>query len=850
MSWPSRVWAQAKEKGGDAKAAATPEGRLEAPQLFEKWKVQFEAGGRNFGLHGDHPGKFLETRDLIRGAYIRSLDMRFESGESPYIFSLKGSDIRELDETISAVIWRVGKFRTSFLWDRLPHFYSDGTSLFQTAAPGVLVVAPAIRGAFQAAVDGQVPQTISTLAPTLVPMVRRELAVAPVSDLRVKRDQVGLRQTIRFGGLELHGQWRSTFSRGNRPKGIGTFARQNIGGGVGDAVWESIGVELPEPVDYRTDELTVGALVSGKKWRLGVDYNLSLFRNNVPTLTYENPFRVTDAVALASAPLAVGLPQPPINPGSAIGRNRFVRQQISLPPNTDYHSVTAWGGFDLPRDTQFRGLFSWGQSTQNDQFLPYTLNTALVGSAPGLANNLPPGTSPLNVSSLPQQSLNGKVRTLNYDSTLVSKPWRDMNFRLQYRAEDMKNKSPRIVFPGQSRFGDSHWVTKEDYYGLPIENFPTSFVKQDAIASWRWDLAPRVTWNAEYQFETWKRVYRDVPHTYEHSVNGRLDFKLASKSNFKLDYRYSNRKPDTYITTPLVFNPAATSPAPAGVVQPPYPAWEVARTANEQYPQFQRGVPLEFNLLRRFDVTDRRRHEGGAALDVGLGDKVTFSLSGQYLRNNYSKGFYGLQFDELASADAEVTFTAGDRTFLYVNYSRQLDRYHALGMGALINGAVVNGSPCCAQYPIPNTWERTSRSTLNFVQTGVNWASNGEKTAIDLSYGYTFARDRIHALNPFPILLNSPVTAGAYNYPDTKNGYQEVYISGSRRLRPGLDLGGQYLFEAYRLDDFYLNSLQPYPQGLVITGGIPVNLPRQLLLNARFTTYHAHMVGFFLRYKF
>ncbi|MBI2688448.1 MAG: MtrB/PioB family outer membrane beta-barrel protein [Acidobacteria bacterium] len=819
------VWgqepAQPAKPAAPAKSAeaAKPEPPEAIPSIFESWKIQLDIGARNFDLYGDRPGKFFESRDIIRGAYVRNLDLHFHSADSPYMFFLRGSDVRELDETIQSDLWRVGKFRTTFLWDRLPRFYGEGTSLFQSDSRGNLVVSPAIRGAFQTAVDGQPPQLVP---PALYPLVRNELSLAPVSDVRVKRDQVSLRQSIRFGSLELHGQWRSIFSRGTRPKGIGTFARQNIGP-AGDGLWESIGVEIPEPVRHRTDQLTLGALTSGKKWRLGFDYRLSFFRNDITTLTYENPFRVTDAA---------GNP-----PGSAVGRNRFVRQQNALAPNTDYHSITVYGGFDLPRDTQVRALFSWGRSSQNDPFVPYTMNTALVGTAPGLANNLPAGSSVLNVSSLPQTSLNGRVRTLNYDGALVSRPWKNMNFRVQYRAEDMKNQSPRIVFPGQPRFGDSHWVTNVDYYGLPIENFPTSYVRQDAIASWEWDVMPSLTWKAEYQYETQKNIFRDAPHLNEHSVGGRIDYKIASKYAFKADYKYSDRKPDRYLIQPLTFNPTLNG-------------WEVVRSPTEQYPQFIRGVPLEFNQLRRFDMTGRNRHDGNAALEFRLGDKVTFSPSAHYLRNNYTKGFYGLTFDEMVSADSEVTFTAGERTFLFLNYSLQLDRYHMLGMGNLITGAVVNGSPCCAQYPIANTWNRSSRSKLNYVQAGLNWASSGEKTAIDLNYGFSFARDQIHASNPYTIRADSPYTAGAYNYPDTKNGFREVFLTLTRKLRPGLEVGLQYKFNSYQLDDFYLNALQAYPFGPVTSGGLVSNLPRQLLLNARFTTYHAHQESFFVRYNF
>jgi len=847
LAYTPGAWAQ-EPPAASPEAPTTPP----IPSLFEKWKIQLDLGGRDYDLYGDHPGKFLQYRDITRGFYVNGAGLRYESSDSPYLFRFNASNIREVDETIQADVWKVGKFRTTFLWDRLPFFYSNGTSLFQSTSPGNLVVSAPLRAAIQGIVDGQPPQNITpSTGAALASLLRQELSARTPSDLRVKYDQAGLRQTVRFGRLELHFLAKTTFNRGTRPHGAGTFARQPVGP-LGDGVWEALASELPEPVQYRTTDIKVGGVVSGVKWRFGFDYGLTLFRNNVGTLTYQNPFRVTDAVGANAA----GVP----TPGSAIGRNRFVTQQLALPPDTDYHRITAWWGVDLPHNTQFRGLFSWGQSSQNDPFLPFTQNTALVGTGPGFANNLPPGTSVLNTSSLPQKSLNGQVRNLNYDSTLVSKPWKNMVFRVQYRNEDMKNKSPIITFPGFSRFGESHWVEALDYYNVPIRNYPTSFVRQDAIGSWEWAITPWITWNAEYQYENWRRTFRDVPHTSENSIRGRFDVKLPRKIKFEIDYTFANREPDFYRTVPMVFNPninsdlsIVTSNVP-GLNFQMGPGYLVSNST-----QFDPTVPLEFSQLRRYDEADRKRYDGKAALDVPFGDKVSLSLSYRHTRDNYGKGFYGLQHDLNASVDSEVTFSVGERTFLFVDYSRQFEGYRDLGLGHLIcggnpmncvSGAPVNVNACCAIYPLRNTWDRSSRSSLDTVQTGYQLASKGEKVIVDLSYGYSYSKDRIHTFNPFPILQFSQFTAGTYNYPDTRNRFQEVLFSSTRKIRPGLDVGVHYRFQAYALDDFFLNNLQPYPQGLITAGGIPINLPRNLVLNARFGTYHAHEEGAFLRYSF
>ncbi len=851
------------------------------PPLFEHWKINLDVGARYFDLSGDQPGMFVEHRDITRGFFVNNAGLHFESAKSPFSFRLNASEVRELDETIAASLSKAGKLRTTFLWDRLPRYYSTGTSLFHAAAPGNLIVSPAIRAGFQALIDGQTPQPPTNISPALAPFARAELAAGTVSALRIQRDQAGLRQTGKIGRVELHVQAKSTLYRGNLPKGTGTFARQNNGappptsgqpklGPPNDGVWESLGTEFPEPTEYRTTDFKAGAVVSGVKWRFGLDYRFTLFRNNVGTLTFQNPFRATDKVGETNPgancpgfpPNSPGVIMP--CPGSGRGRYRAVSQQLSLPPDTDYHSVTGWWGFDLPQKTQFRGLVSWGVSSQNDPFLAYTLNTALNGTGPGFANNIPSGTSVTSVAALPQRSLNGQVRSINVDSSLVSKLWKNMVFRLQYRNEDMKNKSPSIAFPGYSRFGDSHWVTAVDYYGVPIQNFPVSFTRQDGIASWEWDIASWVTWNAEYQYETWKRTNRDVPHSAENSFEARLGFKLPRKAKFTADFTYSDRVPDFYRTAPIVFNPNLNSNLAYSAVGAFGPGWEIPSTGCTSSSSsctaavvFDPTVPLEFSQLRRFDEAARRRYDGKTSLDVPLTTRVNFSASYRYLRDNYGKGFYGMHFDDQTSVDGELTFSVGERTFLYMDYSRQFDSYRYLSLGNLICGpSCVNGAPpnvasCCAVYAKANSWDRTSRSTLDTAQFGFDWAPSGEKTTVDMSYGYSFAKDQIHTFNPFPpILAISPLTAGTYDYPDTRNRFQEVLFSVTRKLRPGLDLGVQYRFESYLLDDFFLNNLQPYSQGLIAPGGVLANLPRQTFLNARFTTYHAHEESFFVRYSF
>ncbi|MBA2493568.1 MAG: MtrB/PioB family outer membrane beta-barrel protein [Acidobacteria bacterium] len=797
--------------------------------LFESRKVTVVVGANIRAIDGDRPGKFQETRDFPKGPTIRAIHLNFNSPDTPYILDFKGLELGERDRRVTAEAESVGKFKTRFLWDQIPHYFSSGLTFHTSAEPGVLTVDPALRARLQAVPNSSAAGSL--VGPALPAAVSQELQNTRSVQLRIRSDQLLFTQSYHPNeNWEFYFRAQNIRRNGTRPKPTGTFANET-NGPAGDLVWEALGVELAEPVSYRTTNLSFGIHYSQPKWRVGVQYNLSMFRNSISSLTWENPFRATDALATA--------------PSFNVGRNRFVRAQLALPPDNDFQSISFFGSADLPHNTQLRGAISWGRGTQNEQFLPYTLNSAMV------AANLLPGQPALFNLAPPQPSLNGVINTLNQDYTLASRPWKSMRFMLQYRFNDRDNKTPVIVFPGLSAFGDSGVRTSVDFYNTPIENFPFSYTTQNATASWEWSLRKNINLELEYDLEIWNRTYREAPRTNEHSIQGRVDYKLSPGVALKLDYLYAHRKPTIYRTQPLVFDPTLNGPLGSWVVTPGT--------------QFNPGLREEFNLLRQFDESDRIRKEGGASLEVTRWENLSFSASYRYLRHDYDKRFYGLQYDEVSTVDAEVSYfpmgasqddspaaSGGwlDNSFFYANYSREFSQTGYLGLGHRTVGAARNVTACCAQFPIANTFDRSSRINFDMFQFGFNTASKGERTVLNFSYGLGFANDRTTTVNPFPILAVSPRTAGAYDYPDVINRQQEINMSLTHQLRSDLAVGVIYRYEPYRLDDYYTNNLQPYSPRQPAATVASALTPRYLFLDARFTTYHANVATIFIRYSF
>ncbi len=863
------AWGQAPEKGKPKAKTKTP----------PKVHVTIEIGGPAREVQGGHNAKFQEVRDVPKGFAIQKLRLDMNSADSPYFLSLRGFEIRERDQRFTVDGGKFGKYRTQFVWDQIPHSFGTGQSFLVKTAPGVYQVSPTLRASLQAVTLADTTRTPANAAlPTLV---RQELQTAPLTEVRLRRDRALFRQSYQpSSNVELHVEFSWLRNRGSRPMSAGTFVRRPVpGNGLPDigGSWEGIGQEFLEPIDQRTYGLNVGAQFTGKKWTAGVDYDLSLFRNRIGSVIFENPFRVTDEEGCLPNPA----PPPALTCGAS-NRFRMVRWQTDLPPNNDSHTITFWANMDLRPQTQLRGLFSLSYWTQNDPFLAWTMNTAIV---PTHWDGVSPVTNPTNVSQLPAGSANGRMRNINQEYALVNRS-KNFRFQAQYRSQSVDNQTPTIVFPGYAAFGDSTWrAARTDFYNLPIENLDWDFRRQNVEAGFQWDVLPEfapvrssdqaagrtsaasrlrkfnLTWKMDYEWEIWNRKFRDVNRNNEHSLRGRLDFAFnlsgvgknsgatqdveskVTTLRLKADYRYSNRRALAYNTQPLSFN-ANLAGSPAGGNTS---AWEVTRTTVMNI-----GVPMEFNLLRRYDETGRIRNDGSLTLELLKGPSTNFSASYRYLGEDYDKNFYGRLFNHFAFVDAQFTHAFENGSFLYASYSREMNRFayrdlaHLLPNPPAPPGTIVQGT--LAQYPIANTWERTSRNSLDSFEFGINAAPQEgklQKWQLDLSYALSFARDRISTINPYTVRADSVIHAGANPYPDTVVRRQDVNIVITRHINESFDMGVRYWYEPYTQDDFSFNVLQPY-----VHGNLTSDTPKYLFQDARYGSYHANVTTVFLRYSF
>jgi hypothetical protein len=261
---------------------------------------------------------------------------------------------------------------------------------------------------------------------------------------------------------------------------------------------------------------------------------------------------------------------------------------------------------------------------------------------------------------------------------------------------------------------------------------------------------------------------------------------------------------------------------------------------------------MEFNQLRRYDETDRIRNDGSFTLELVKGPNTNFSASYRYLEERYDQNFYGRLSNRFSFIDAEFSHVFENGSFIYANYSRETNRFSYRDLAHLLPnppappGTIVQGT--LSQYPLANTWERASRSSLDSFQFGINAAPEEGKLKrwqFDLSYALSFARDRISTVNPFTVRPDSVLHAGVNPYPDTVVRRQDVNIVVTRRLSESLEVGARYWYEPYTQDDFSYNVLSPYTHGSLTS-----ETPKYLFQDARYASYHSNVASVFVRYTF
>ena len=703
-----------------------------------------------------HFSRFQYGRDVPRGFYLENFFFDAETPGRPWYLTVSGTDAGEDDQRFRLTFERFGRYRIDLRWDQFSTRVADNIQSVLTATGnGVFEVPDFIQAQFEAATDAE-----------LVGLVPDLLSATPFGRLQVLRRKFTLRQEyLANKNWRLHFNVSNEIRSGDRRISIGSYVRTNTA--QGDTFFNP-GIVAPQPIDYRTTEITAGASYGRERAFFRADYRANLFRNRTSTLTIDNPFRISDATG---------------------SRFRFQRTQIDLYPDNETHTISFLGGYSFkPWDTRLTGALSFSFWEQDDPFLPFTLNTAIV------AANLPAGVQPTDLAALPQTSLNGDVTVISSDVALTARPRQNLRVVLRYNNYNWDDDSDEILFPGYAN-SDSRW--KEDHGSRPIANRLHSFLRQRSGAEVIWKPRKYLAWKNKFEWEGWNRDNREIVRMNEWMWKTQLILKSKKWFYGKLNYRYGDRIP--------------------------------------------RGLydsRKEFVLLRKFDQAHRIRHNAEFLFQINPSQRFNFSGSYGYASERYDERLYGQATNLNGFFVVDANFIPNERFAGYVNFTRERTRSTAKEVSK--TGAV--------NFNIPNTFIRDLNDRVNSLGTGFDLNFLDHRLNWNVSYAFALSEIQIDTRNPFTVDTESLLNATAFPLPNIEENFHEVRTNINYQVRNNVEVGVRYLFEPRSLTDFTTDLFpSPYLAGLEAPEN---NLSRWLFLDARESSYHGHAAAIYLRYTF
>jgi len=391
--------------------------------------------------------KFQEYRVVPKGVSMPVFSVAGSHNGTD--FALTGQNISQADQRYMGYA-DMSWLGVNFDYNSIVHNMGyNGRTLFTENAPGVWNMSSTIRQYLGDQVD-LTPSTGRTY-PFYYALLSPTLSAMPYADITSLRQ----RGDVAFDlGKKLPFDLQFTYLRE-----LKTGSRAPSNGDVYGVV--STVVDFPETMDEVVQDIGIRFAKNFKAGNVYARFNQNTYTDNIDAFVVDNPFRATDLVYTTTG-------------GPAQGR-------FGVPPDNKATRGAFGFMYKMKKQTRFSGDFAMNTWTQDEQFLPYTINSTI------LTDTLAPATA---TSSLPKQSLDGKINTSMYNFAFSSRPIDNLSVRLRYRSYDLTNKTNRFVIPGGAGASpDRAWansaVTADEPYGYATAlNYDSSSKRFDLQASY------------------------------------------------------------------------------------------------------------------------------------------------------------------------------------------------------------------------------------------------------------------------------------------------------------------------------------------------------------------------------
>jgi MtrB/PioB family decaheme-associated outer membrane protein len=281
---------------------------------------------------------------------------------------------------------------------------------------------------------------------------------------------------------------------------------RNTWGIFGHNMTGSRSVEIPAPVNWKTDNFSLMFNYANGRLQFGAGMYASFFNNDTPSLTWQNAYgRVGNWAQGTAFPDGFG--------------------QMALEPENSYLQFKAYGGFIFSARTRLTADLSWGTMKQDDIFYPYTINPDVRVSA-----------------DLPRTDADAKIDTTLFSLRLTSRLARRLNLVANYRYDDRDNKTPQAAYRYVGGDSENQRPTSESRINLPY-----SYTRNKADVLLNWTVARGLGIKGGVEWNDYSRQYTEVEDSNEWAWLAGIRVTSWQNVSTSLDYRHSKRDIDEYI---------------------------------------------------------------------------------------------------------------------------------------------------------------------------------------------------------------------------------------------------------------------------------------------------------------
>jgi len=769
-----------------AKAKHTPTGQMfsipfhvPTAEEIKKTAAGWEYSGRlEFGVVGgdadERNARFRTYQDPDNGAYLNNFSLLMKQPGSGYYFEATGGGAGHDDQYYGVQFGRYNDWKVKLYYNEIPHVFTDR---YRTLWSGIGTDALTLLPGLTAGGSG------STAADNAA--VAAQALNNPPTELSLKRRQVGIRLD-----LTLSDAWKGYASytlekrKGARPFGAVWGSANN--GGLAP-------VDIPESIDYSVQDLLAGVSHTGELSTFNLRLSASLFQNEIDTLTFQEPYRLSPGAGITTTPAA----------------GAFTQGKLDLSPDNTAYNVRGEYTRSLPNfyNGSFTAVLSGGKWRQDDSLLPYTTIPNLA-----MANvTLLPGGGWDTTGSLSRKTADAAINTLLSDLTLSLNPTANLNLKFKGRYYEAENSTdPFLLVNPNAVYVDSDAATAGNQTGgltlngvtgvwgrvlndgtgqnvlmganaNPAGNIPIKSVYYSAQqyrlgATAEYRLTKLSNLNASFERETISRENRVRDRTWEDKAKLTYVNRGLGDSTLRVSYEYAQRRGSDYrISTYDDAFSSALVPMPT-TTGTNVGTWAVRNNSG----------------IKTFDLADRDQHVANIRVNTMLRENLDASVSFQAREATFPDSDYGRARRSQRSANLDLSYQPSPRQSIYVFYSYQLGKsgqasiaqatnaiaigqVTALGTVTPENAIEIASAPGSPIYPLARAWTADSEDCNHVFGAGLKQELG--KVSLNVDYTYSIGRSGI-----------------GYNYTD--GGAASAVLAGSGM--PDLALDIDYLDASLR----------------------------------------------------